>query len=158
LGHGTRKEPSFLTKIREATEEDVFDILVLAREFSKESPVTHKWDKEKTEHFIISAINNNNTIIFILEDKDEIVGAIVGIINEMYMSQTVVATEMAWFVSKDYRGRKGSIMLMKTFEKWAETNGANYICMGAIEGITELDKLYTKSGYFKSETLYMRNI
>jgi len=121
-----------LTKIREATEEDVFDILVLAREFSKESPVTHKWDKEKTEHFIISAINNNNTIIFILEDKDEIVGAIVGIINEMYMSQTVVATEMAWFVSKDYRGRKGSIMLMKTFEKWAETNGANYICMGAI--------------------------
>jgi GNAT superfamily N-acetyltransferase len=147
-----------LTKIREATEEDVFDILVLAREFSKESPVTHKWDKEKTEHFIISAINNNNTIIFILEDKDEIVGAIVGIINEMYMSQTVVATEMAWFVSKDYRGRKGSIMLMKTFEKWAETNGANYICMGAIEGITELDKLYTKSGYFKSETLYMRNI
>lgn len=147
-----------MTKIREATEEDVFDILVLAREFSKESPVTHKWDKEKTEHFIISAINNNNTIIFILEDKDEIVGAIVGIINEMYMSQTVVATEMAWFVSKDYRGRKGSIMLMKTFEKWAETNGANYICMGAIEGITELDKLYTKSGYFKSETLYMRNI
>jgi GNAT superfamily N-acetyltransferase len=147
-----------LTKIREATEEDVFDILVLAREFSKESPVTHKWDKEKTEHFIISAINNNNTIIFILEDKDEIVGAIVGIINEMYMSQTVVATEMAWFVSKDYRGRKGSIMLMKTFEKWAETNGANYICMGAIEGITELDKLYTKAGYFKSETLYMRNI
>lgn len=147
-----------MTKIREATEEDVFDILVLAREFSKESPITHKWNKEKTEHFIISAINNNNTIIFILEDKDEIVGAIVGIINEMYMSQTVVATEMAWFVSKDYRGRKGSIMLMKTFEKWAETNGANYICMGAIEGITELDKLYTKSGYFKSETLYMRNI
>jgi len=158
LGHDTRKEPSFLTKIREATEEDVFDILVLAREFSKESPITHKWNKEKTEHFIISAINNNNTIIFILEDKDEIVGAIVGIINEMYMSQTVVATEMAWFVSKDYRGRKGSIMLMKTFEKWAETNGANYICMGAIEGITELDKLYTKSGYFKSETLYMRNV
>ena len=147
-----------MTKIREATEEDVFDILVLAREFSKESPITHKWNKEKTEHFIISAINNNNTIIFILEDKDEIVGAIVGIINEMYMSQTVVATEMAWFVSKDYRGRKGSIMLMKTFEKWAETNGANYICMGAIEGITELDKLYTKSGYFKSETLYMRNV
>ena len=122
------------------------------------SPITHKWDKEKTEHFIISAINNSNTIIFVLEENNEIVGAIVGIINEMYMSQTVVATEMAWFVSKEYRGRKGSIMLMKTFEKWAETNGANYICMGAIEGITELDKLYTKSGYFKSETLYMRNI
>ena len=87
-----------MTKIREATEEDVFDILVLAREFSKESPITHKWHKEKTEHFILSAINNNNTIIFILEDKDEIVGAIVGIINEMYMSKTVVASGLKQMV------------------------------------------------------------
>ena len=147
-----------MTKIREASEEDIFDILILAREFSRESPVTHKWDKEKTEHFILSAITNTNTIIFVLEEGGEVVGALVGLLNEMYMSQTLVATELAWFVSKDYRGKKGSLMLMTTFENWAKQNGANYTCMGDIHGITTLEKLYTKKGYSKCETTYMKEV
>ena len=147
-----------MTKIREASEEDIFDILILAREFSRESPVTHKWDKEKTEQFILAAIENTNTIIFVLEENNEIVGAIVGLLNEMYMSQILVATEMAWFVSKDYRGKKGSLMLMTTFEKWAKENGADYTCMGDIHGITTLEKLYTKKGYSKCETTYMKEV
>ncbi len=147
-----------MTKIREASEEDIFDILILAREFSRESPVTHKWDKEKTEHFILSAITNTNTTIFVLEEGSEIVGAIIGLLNEMYMSQTLVATELAWFVSKEYRGKKGSLMLMTTFENWAKKNGANYTCMGDIHGITTLEKLYTKKGYSKCETTYMKEV
>jgi len=147
-----------LTKIREASEEDIFDILILAREFSRESPVTHKWDKEKTEHFILAALQNTNTTIFVLEEDNEIVGAIVGLLNEMYMSQTLVATELAWFVSKEYRGKKGSLMLMTTFENWAKENGADYTCMGDIHGITTLEKLYTKKGYSKCETTYMKEV
>lgn len=147
-----------MTKIREASEEDIFDILILAREFSRESPVTHKWDKEKTEHFILAALENTNTTIFVLEEDNEIVGAIVGLLNEMYMSQTLVATEMAWFVSKEYRGKKGSLMLMTTFENWAKENGANYTCMGDIHGITTLEKLYIKKGYSKCETTYMKEV
>ncbi len=147
-----------MTRIREASEDDIFDILILAREFSRESPVTHKWDKEKTEHFILSAITNTNTTIFVLEEGGEIVGAIIGLLNEMYMSQTLVATELAWFVSKEYRGKKGSLMLMTTFENWAKENGANYTCMGDIHGITTLEKLYTKKGYSKCETTYMKEV
>ncbi len=147
-----------MTKIREASEEDIFDILILAREFSRESPVTHKWDKEKTEHFILAALQNTNTTIFVLEEDNEIVGAIVGLLNEMYMSQTLVATELAWFVSKEYRGKKGSLMLMTTFENWAKENGADYTCMGDIHGITTLEKLYTKKGYSKCETTYMKEV
>jgi len=147
-----------LTRIREASEEDIFDILILAKEFSKESPITHKWNKEKTEHFLLSALTNTNTIIFVLEEDDEIVGAIIGLLNEMYMSQTLVATELAWFVTKAYRGKKGSLMLMTTFENWAKENGANYTCMGDIHGITTLEKLYTKKGYSKCETTYMKEV
>ena len=147
-----------MTKIREANEEDIFDILVLAKEFSKESPITHKWNKEKTEHFLLSALTNTNTIIFVLEEDNEIVGALVGLINELYMSQTVVATELAWFVSKPYRGKKGSLMLMTTFENWSKEKGANYTCMGDLHGITTLEKLYTKKGYFKCETTYLKEV
>ena len=146
------------TTIRQATEEDVFDILVLAREFSREAPVTHKWDREKTQNFIESSITSPFCCLFVLEDRGEIVGAIVGLVNEMYMSQTTVATELAWFVSKNYRGHKGSILLMKTFERWAKEKGADYTVMGDISNINVLEKLYTKFGYSKSETVYMKEL
>ena len=76
----------------------------------------------------------------------------------MYMSQTVLATELAWFVSKDYRGKKGSILLLKSFENWAKTQGANYVVMGDIDGIASLEKLYTRMGFSKSETTYMKEV
>lgn len=144
--------------IRLATEEDVFDILVLAREFSKEAPTTHKWDRNKTEAFILASIQSPASTILILEEDGEIVGALVGIIHQMYMSQTTLATELGWFVSKDYRGRKGSILLMKTFEEWAKSNGADYVVMGDISNINVLEKLYTKFGYKRSETVYMKEV
>lgn len=144
--------------IREATEEDIFDILVLAREFSKEAPRTHKWNREKTELFCRAAIENSNTTLLVLEEDGEVVGAIVGLLNEMYMSQTIIATELAWFVSKDYRGKKGSILLLRTFEKWAKDNNADYVCMGDIHGIVTLENLYTRMGYSKCETTYMKEV
>ena len=147
-----------MTKIREATEEDVFDILVLAREFSKESPITHKWNKEKTEQFLISAINNSNTIIFVLEENNEILGAIIGLLSELFMSQTILATEVAWFVNKNHRGKKGSLLLMKTFENLAKQNNADYTCMSDIDGITSLENFYLRKGYSKCETTYMKEV
>jgi len=146
------------TLVRKASIEDTFDILILAKEFSKEAPETHKWNKQKTENFIVSAIENTNATILVLEQDDDIVGAIVGLLNEMYMSQTLVATELAWFVSKEYRGKKGSLMLIKEFENWAKNNGANYTCMGDIEGIASLQNLYLRKGYKKCETTYMKEV
>ena len=144
------------TRIREATEEDVFDILILAKEFSKEAPKSHKWNKDKTEQFILSAMQNTNMTILVIDVDGEIEGALVGLISELYMSHTVQATELAWFVSKDYRGKPASIRLVKTFEKWAKDKGAMQIGMGDISGISSLEKLYTRLGYKIAESVYLK--
>ena len=144
------------TRIREATEEDVFDILILAKEFSKEAPKSHKWNKDKTEQFILSAMQNTNMTILVIDADGEIEGALVGLISELYMSHTVQATELAWFVSKDYRGKPASIRLVKTFEKWAKDKGAMQIGMGDISGISTLEKLYTRLGYKIAESVYLK--
>lgn len=144
--------------IRLATEEDIFDILVLAREFSKEAPVTHKWDREKTETFIRSAIVSPASEIFVLEQDGLLVGSLVAAIHQMYMSHKTLATELAWFVSKEYRGKKGSLLLVKTFEKWAKDNGADFSVVCDISGLSELEKLYTRLDYKKSETTYMKEL
>lgn len=146
------------TKIRTATPDDVFDILILAKEFSKEAPQSHKWNKEKTEQFILSALQNTNMTIFVIDVDGEIEGALVGLLSELYMSYTVQATELAWFVSKDYRGKPASLKLIKAFEKWAKESGANQVGMGDIEGISSLEKLYNRLGYKRAETVYLKEL
>ena len=147
-----------VSKIRTATEDDVFDILILAKEFSREAPKSHKWNKDKTEQFLLSALHNTNMEIFVIGVGDEIEGALVGLLSELYMSHTVQATELAWFVTKEYRGKPASIRLMKTFEKWAKENGASQVGMGDIEGISSLEKLYNRLGYKKAETVYLKEL
>ena len=146
------------SRIRTATPDDVFDILILAKEFSKEAPSSHKWNKDKTEQFLVSALQNTNMTIFVIDVGGEIEGALVGLLSELYMSHTVQATELAWFVSKDYRGKPASIRLMKAFEKWAKESGANQVGMGDIEGISSLENLYNRLGYERAETVYLKEL
>ena len=146
------------SKIRTATPDDVFDILILAKEFSKEAPSSHKWNKDKTEQFLVSSLSNTNMEIFVIDVGGEIEGALVGLLSELYMSHTVQATELAWFVSKDYRGKPASIRLIKAFEKWAKESGANQVGMGDIEGISSLENLYNRLGYERAETVYLKEL
>ena len=146
------------SKIRTATPDDVFDILILAKEFSKEAPSSHKWNKDKTEQFLVSSLSNTNMEIFVIDVGGEIEGALVGLLSELYMSHTVQATELAWFVAKDYRGKPASIRLIKAFEKWAKESGANQVGMGDIEGISSLENLYNRLGYERAETVYLKEL
>ena len=127
--------------IRKANKEDLLGILVLAKEFSREAPKTHKWNIDKTTNFLLSAIENTNMEIFISEKDDEVTGAIVCMVTEMYMSNTVIASEIAWFVSKDLRGSRSSIKLLKAFEDWGRSKVADYLGMADIEDISNLRKL-----------------
>lgn len=144
--------------IRKANKEDLLGILVLAKEFSREAPKTHKWNIDKTTNFLLSAIENTNMEIFISEKDNEVTGAIVCMVTEMYMSNTVIASDLAWFVSKDLRGSPSSIKLLKAFEDWGRSKGADYLGMADIEGISNLCKLYNRLGYSVSETTYLKEV
>jgi hypothetical protein len=147
-----------VSKIRPATPDDVFDILILAKEFSKEAPQSHKWSKAKTEAFLFSALQSDTMTILVLEVNGDIVGAIVAVVTEMYMSHTTIASELAWFVCKEYRGKPSSLKLVFAYEDWAKSKHAQVIGMGDIEGIANLEKLYTRMGYKKSESVYMKEL
>ena len=144
--------------IRKANKEDLLGILVLAKEFSREAPKTHKWNIDKTTNFLLSAIENTNMEIFISEKDNEVTGAIVCMVTEMYMSNTVIASDLAWFVSKDLRGSRSSIKLLKAFEDWGRSKGADYLGMADIEDISNLRKLYNRLGYSVSETTYLKEV
>ncbi len=143
--------------IRKAKHEDIFDLLVLARGFSREAPAMHKWDKDKTEAMLKMCIENDMTTILVMEHGDEVVGGIVGVIQPLFMSHTVVASELAWFVDPDHRGR-GALKLVKAFEGWAKDGGADYVTMADIRGIADLSKLYERLGYELTEAAYSKKV
>ena len=143
--------------IRKATHDDIFDLLVLARGFSKEAPAMHKWDKDKTEAMLKMCIDGTATTILVMETEGEVVGGIVGVIQPLFMSHTIVAAELAWFVAPSRRG-KGALKLLRAFEGWAKDNGADYITMADIRGIADLSKLYERQGYELSEAAYSKKV
>ena len=139
-------------------ESDLLDVLILAKEFSREAPKSHKWDSNKTSQFLKDCLDSPQYQIFISETDGEVTGGIVCDITEMLMSYTKVATELAWFVSRDARGKTSSIKLVKAYEAWAKENGADYIIMGDIKGIGDLGRLYKRMNYSAVETAYMKEV
>lgn len=147
-----------MTVIRKANQADVFDLLVLARGFSREAPAMHKWDKDKTEQLLTTVINSPSCVVYVWEENEEVVGGLVGLLQPLFMSHTLVAAELAWFVDESVRGKRGALRLVKAFEGWAKENGADYVTMADIEGIANLGPLYKRLGYEKTETSYSKRV
>jgi len=145
--------------VRLATEKDLFDVLVLAKEFCKEAPEIFTWDKQKVEGLLLQAIQEPSLVLFVSETSDgEITGGLLGACTEMFMSHTKMATELGWFMSKEHRGRRHAVELVKSFESWSKSVGADYVVMADIRGIADLSKLYEKMGYSVSEVSYIKRI
>ncbi len=146
-------------KVRQATHDDLFDVLVLARQFSKEASEMHKWDKEKVEAQLVSAIDSSDhTLLVAEEDNGDISGGLLGIATELYINHTKVAAELAWFMSKEYRGGKQAIKLIEAFEAWGKSVGAEYVIMADIKSVADLSPLYKRKGFEEVEASYARRI
>lgn len=147
-----------MTTVRKATHEDIFDLLVLARGFSKEAPELQTWDKDKTEKLLSDLMGSPDAVIFVSEVGTEIVGFIAGMIQPTLFSHTKIAFDLAWFVDKDHRGGGGAIRLVKKFEDWAKEKGADWVTMADIQGLFDLEPLYTKLGYSLTEKAYSKRV
>lgn len=91
----------------------------------------------------------NNVFIAVVEDDDGIVGVINGTIGDYAFSSQLRAAQDILFVTKEKRGSRAAILLLKIFIEWAQENGAQYIFAGASTGVkTDLtEKLFTKFGF-----------
>jgi len=137
----------------------VFDLTVLIRSFAKEAPEMYVFDKDKTEETLLTAISSPSYEVFVSEEDDqEISGLLLAVYVEPLLTRTKVATELAWFVSKEFRTGKQALGLLKAFESWAESLGADYVIMSDIKGVGDLSSLYERKGYTLEEASYSKRI
>jgi len=147
------------SKVREATHEDIFELLMLAYEFSKEGPDHFKpFEKDVVEERLTGAIANEDYLVLVLENNEEIQGGIVSVCMAPWMMSEPFAVELAWFVRKSARDGRGAIKLVKAYETWAKSKGVTKIGMSDLTKIQSLGKLYERLGYSLSETSYIKEI
>ncbi len=144
--------------IRQATEDDLFDLMVLAKEFTSEAPSQYNWNRHKIEESLRGAITRPDMLAAVYEQDGEAKGFLIAIASELFMSEKRAATELAWFVSKDYRGSSASVRLITTFENWAKEANCDFTVMADLNSLADLSAIYTKRGYKLVERSYLKEL
>lgn len=143
--------------IRLATQEDFEAILDLSEEFWKHTMFTEEFDREHTLLMIEQAFAHG--LLAVAEIDNAVVGFVAGIKSFLLAStQSIMGTELAWWVNEKHRGGKSGIGLLRFIEELAREQGIKYWTMISMESSMPeyANRLYEKMGYKKSETNFTK--
>ena len=144
--------------IRLATEEDIFDLLVLTKNFMKEAGGFFRFSKDKVETFLKTSLGNSDSVVIVAEHDGQVVGMLIGLVTEHPFIKTRIATEVGFYVSPEQRGGRKALRLAKAFEEWAASKGAEDLVLGDVKTIKDLSGFYAKLGYSPTEGLYVKDL
>jgi GNAT superfamily N-acetyltransferase len=136
-----------------ATIEDLPEISEMSMKFMSETGYTEFSDQETIDNLIKSIVTSEgNERIIILEPG---VGFLAGCAVPFVFGPHLLATEIAWYVVPEERGKKIGSEFLHAFEYWArEKAGCTMITMICLDD--RLDKFYNNEGYKLYERSYMK--
>lgn len=144
--------------IRFAEEKDLENCLNLGEEFYKESPIynTHPWEREKAKDFFYRILNNDWQCGIVAYDKnDELIGMVLGSVDECFYSNNKTLNEYIFYVRKDKRGGKTVFKLIDKWVEWGITKGAKDVWFIHSSGIGT-DKFFKHIGFKQIGTVLRR--
>jgi len=142
--------------IREGRVDDLPDIIRMSREFWKTTIYDEPFCEDDAGGMAEMCLNSG--IMLICEEAGEIIGFACGIIGPLLANSGVLAgTEVAYWISPDYRGRQG-ITLLRELEKSAKEKGVKYWAMVAMQSSMpeKVGGLYRKMGYELNEQVFTK--
>ena len=146
-------------EIRDMTPDDILDVVILGKQFVKSLGSFYGGvNNTKLRETLEQLVELEQFKGLVLCDNETPVGMLIGIVNSVWYSDTVLATELAYYVDEDYRGSRKSLELFYRFEEWAKQIGANYCIMSGTEELKSLDTLYLRKGYVKNEINYVKEL
>lgn len=147
-----------MATIRLAGPDDYETVLNLVKKFADECPIRDFPFSDRKFQSIWNAylVGQGKEIIFLLLEDEGPQGLIVGHINELPISEVRIAAEIAWYVRKEYRGRKESLKLLEAFEAWADYHGVPVRQITDFPEWNDLQPLYERKGYNVIERNYIK--
>jgi hypothetical protein len=152
-----------IASIRNATENDIFDLVNMGQDFFNESGLQDvaSWDAQSFDTTCRAMINGVVPGSLLVAQKDnELIGMTGCIMFPLYCNLSLtLAQEVFWWVSPEFRKGLGGDLLDE-LEADAKRKGANVFMSAQIAGQRDeaFARVYQRRGYRPSENLYMRKL
>jgi GNAT superfamily N-acetyltransferase len=111
-------------RVRLGLEQDIDDIIALARENCVISTPYLTFSEEKVRETYRGYLDHAYTTFFVAEDKGRVVGLLVATMNEYRHADGLFCTQEVLFVTSAYQGSRAAIMLTKELIAWGKLLGA----------------------------------
>lgn len=119
------------------TADHVPDIYALGKEMHEESEFRDiHWNPEKVNTWLHNNVKNPKRFVMCAYDGDKLAGIFIGGLSEFYFGNDLLASDLLWYVGKEYRGSRTGLRLLKMFQSWASDLGANKVQVGISSGLS----------------------
>ncbi len=144
--------------IRQATVEDLPRMESAARAFFASSRFLRRFDMDRFIRAWAALLSSGTGVIFALFDRDEVCGAIGGVVYPDINTGELIASEFFWFIRPGSRG--DGLRLYRAFERWARTQACRQIRMVHLTDSMpdRLARVYRRLGYLPAETHYVKEL
>ena len=118
-------------------------------------------DRGQALHIIKALIMSPAAMTVGVETEDGVlVGAMMGEVQRDIWVDVKVAVEYGVYVSEAYRGSAAGVRMIRHFEKWAETQGADVIRQSVYAGIDNegAGAVFSRLGYETAGAIYKKVI
>lgn len=149
--------------VRKATEADLDQYVLLAKEFHLASPMDGvvAFDPIGYADFFKASLNNDTVGLWLAESDGKLVGISGAIAYPLYFNPTaLVVQELWWWLTPESRGTGAGAEMFKTIEQWAKDKKATALFMIALEDsrAKKMENLYTRAGFRPMERTFIKEV
>lgn len=148
--------------IREATQEDLLDVIIAAKNFSKEACQKSwaKFDSNKTNSLFKQLVDSEYGFVYIALHNDEVVGGLVSMVTEMPINNYMVAQELMLWIDPNHRNGKTAPKLIDKYIEWAKEKECSFVRLSEIDNVlnSKAGILFKRKGFEPIETAYVKEI
>ena len=139
--------------IREAVISDLDQALTLFQEGYEETPFSEmEFDRTHVVRWFANVTTFKDKFFCrIVEEENEIVGILIGVIDKNFWGIPTAQTLVSY-------ARKDTHKLIRQFIEWSKEKGAKQVTVQTVPGKERYEQLIDKMGFFRSGTLYTKEI
>jgi GNAT superfamily N-acetyltransferase len=137
--------------VRSAEMSDRFAMLRLGRDFLEASGLPLPFDPVHAEACVKAHIADADKLALVL-DEGTPRGVLLAHVQPCLLAPVRMACELIWWIDPERRGR--GRMMLRAYEAWAETQGADLICLSAYG--ERAARLYPALGYREAGGVWWR--
>lgn len=153
-----------MISLKLATWDHLPDLIEMAEEFHKNSPYAEieEFNEARVSDVIISCFDNptERIVIVLTDETNKAVGMIIAATSLSIFNYGKVASEIAWWVSPQYRG-KHSIELHKAYEYWAKNVAKCSVIQSALledDSVDRVSRYYLRQLFIPVERAFIKKV